>query len=213
MIMKKLFLFSLVVLMSVTTFAQTKPLDEAQSNELIAVLTKGTANLNSMECKFVQTKQMAMIAEPTQAEGKMYYMAPDKIRWEYTTPYVYTLVVNGNDIMMQSETKTEKVDAKSNRMYRGIADIIMGSVTGKKLFDKSAFDVNFFDDGDAWRAELKPLKKDVKRMFSMLTFRFDKKSNLVCSVEFTEAGGDVTHIQFSDMVVDKPIDEALFQLQ
>ena len=213
MIMKKLFLFSILVLMSVATFAQPKPLDEAQSNELVAVLTQATASIKTMECKFTQTKQMAMLAEPTKAEGTMQYVAPDKIRWEYVSPYVYALVVNGDQITMQSETKTDKVDAKTNRMYKGISDIIMGSVTGKKLFDKSAFDVKLYDDGETWFAELKPLKKDVKRMFSMLAFRFDKKSNLVCGVEFTEISGDVTHIQFNDMVIDKPIDESLFQLQ
>lgn len=211
--MKKFFLFTMLAIMSFAAFAQQKPLDETRSNELVTILTQATANIKSMECNFVQTKQMAMLAEPTRAEGIMRYVASDKIRWEYISPYIYTLVVNGEQITMQSETKTDKVDTKSNRMYKGIADIIMGSVTGKKLFDKSAFDVKLYDDGETWLAELKPLKKDVKRMFSMLAFRFDKKSNLVCGVEFTEISGDVTNIQFKDMVVDKPIDEALFQIQ
>lgn len=211
--MKKLILVSFLALMSFAILAQQKPLDEVQANEVVAILTQASTKLETMECKFVQTKQMSMLAESTRAEGKMYYESPDKVRWEYESPYIYALVVIGDQIMMQSETKTEIVDAKSSRLYRGITNIIMGSVTGKKLFDKSVFDVKLFDDGNSWRAELKPLKKDMKRMFTMLTFRFDRKSNLVSSVEFTEAGGDVTHIQFNDMVVDKPIDEALFQLQ
>lgn len=210
--MKKFFLFSLLVFMSFSTFAQLRSIDEAQSNEVVTILTQATASIKSMECKFVQTKQMAMLAEPTSSEGIMRYVTPDKIRWEYVSPYTYAVVVNGDQIVMQSETKTDKVNAKSNRMYKGIADIIMGSVTGKKLFDKSAFDVKLYEDDETWYAELRPLKKDLKRMFSTLAFRFDKKSSLVCGVEFIEASGDVTHIQFNDMVVDNPIDESLFQL-
>lgn len=211
--MKKFSISFLLVLVSFVAFAQQKPLDESRSNDLVAVLTQATANIKSLECKFVQTKQMSMLADSTRAEGKMYYVAPDKIRWEYDSPYKYALVVNGEKVLMQSEAKTEIVDAKSNRMYKGITDIIMGSVTGKKLFDKSAFDVKLFDDGSTWRAELKPLKKDLKRMFKLLTFRFDKKSNLVCGIEFTEISGDVTCIRFSDRVVDGSVDNGLFQMQ
>ena len=47
---------------------------------------------------------------------------------------------------------------------------------------------------------------------SRLTFCFDKKSEIINRVEFTEASGDVTVIQFKDMVLNRDIDDKLFKI-
>ena len=51
----------------------------------------------------------------------------------------------------------------------------------------------------------------MKRMFSQLVFRFDKKTNGISRVEFKDAGGDVTSIQFEDMKLNEAIGEEKFK--
>ena len=82
----------------------------------------------------------------------------------------------------------------------------MSSATGQKLFDKSMFDVEITDDGDFWRADMKPKKNSMKRMFTMLTFYFSKNDNIINKVEMKEASGDVTTIQFYDMKINELCD-------
>jgi hypothetical protein len=96
-------------------------------------------------------------------------------------------------------------------MYKGMSDLIMGSASGKKLFDTSVFDVKMFDDGEMWLAEMEPLRKDMKRMFAKLVFRFSKKTNVISSVDFIEPKGDVTSIRFEGLQVNKTIDESVFK--
>ena len=50
----------------------------------------------------------------------------------------------------------------------------------------------------------------MKRMFSLLVFRFDKKTNGISRVEFKDAGGDVTAIRFEEMKLNGTIDEKVF---
>ena len=140
----------------------------------------------------------------------MRYVSPDRMRWEYTKPYAFALIVNGDNIIRMADGKAEVVDTKSNRMVQGMVSLIMGSASGRKLFDKTMFDVVLFDEGELWRAEMSPLKRDMKRMFSQLVFRFDKKTEVINRVEFIEAGGDVTVIQFMDTQLNKPIEERYF---
>lgn len=147
-----------------------------------------------------------MLAEPTVSEGLMSYNAPDKMRWEYTSPYSFALLVDGEKITKITDGNEEVLDAKSGRMYQGIVSIIMSSATGQKLFDKSMFDVAITDDGEFWKAEMKPKKHNMKRMFSMLTFYFAKSTNIINKVEMTEASGDVTTIQFYDMKINELCD-------
>lgn len=197
--MKKLYLIGLLIFTSVLSFAQTQ-------EEVMQTLTQAAASMQCMNCRFTQQKTMAMLSEPTVSEGLMSYNAPDRMRWEYTSPYAFALVVDGEKITKINEGNEEVLDAKSGRMYQGIVNIIMSSATGKKLFDKTMFDVDIQDVGEFWKAEMKPKRQNMKRMFSTLTFYFGKADNIINRVEMTEAGGDVTTIQFYDMKINELCD-------
>lgn len=207
--MKRFLITSLIILCGFTAFAQAQ-LSAKQSQEVTEELTRTAAAMQTLQCRFVQEKTMAMLSEPSASEGRMFYSSPDKMRWEYLKPYAFTLIVDGDRIVKKTGEQTEVVDSKSNRMYQGMISIIMGSATGKKLFDTSMFDVILYDDGTFWKAEMTPKRRDMKRMFSQLVFRFDKKTNTISRVEFVEAGGDVTSIRFEGIQLNEPIDEKVF---
>lgn len=197
--MKKIYLIVILILTSIFSFAQS-------NEEVMNMLTQTAASMKCMQCRFTQNKTTAMLAEPTVSEGFMSYITPDKLRWEYTSPYAFALDVDGKKITKITNGNEEILDAKSGRMYQGIVSIIMSSATGKNLFDKTTFDIVFTDDGDLWKAEMTPKKRDMKRMFAMLTFYFSKSNNIISKVEMTEAGGDITTIQFYDMKINELCD-------
>lgn len=197
--MKKLYIIVTLILTSVLGFAQTQ-------EEVMATLTQAAASMQCMQCRFTQQKTMAMLTEPTVSEGLMSYNAPDRMRWEYTSPYSFALLVDGEKITKITDGVEEVLDAKSGRMYQGIVNIIMSSATGKKLFDKTMFDVDIQDVDGFWKAQMTPKKRDMKRMFSMLTFYFGKDDHIIKKVEMTEAGGDVTLIQFYEMKINELCD-------
>lgn len=197
--MKKLYLVAILTLTSVLSFSQT-------NCEIQETLMQTAASMTCMNCRFTQQKTMAMLAEPTVSEGIMSYTAPDKMRWEYTSPYSFALVVDGEKITKITDGNEEVLYAKSGRMYQGLVNIIMSSATGKKMFDSSMFDVVINEDGEYWKASMTPRKRDMKRMFSQLFFYFDKQTYVISKVVMTEAGGDVTTIQFFDIKTNELCD-------
>ena len=208
--MKKVLVIIVLAVMGLTTYAQ-RQLSENQSQEVMSQLSQAAASMQSMQCHFVQEKTSPMLAEPSVSEGVMYFVAPDKMRWEYTSPYPFALVVNGEHIVKMTDGKTEALDGNANRMYQGIVSIIMGSASGKKLFDATVFDVAMYDDGDCWKAEMTPKRRDMKRMFSQLVFRFDKKTNGISRVEFIGSDGDITLIRFEEIKLNGVIGEDKFK--
>ena len=197
--MKKLYLVAILTLTSVLSFSQT-------NCEIQETLMQTAASMTCMNCRFTQQKTMAMLAEPTVSEGIMNYTAPDKMRWEYTSPYSFALVVDGEKITKITDGNEELLDAKSGRMYQGLVNIIMSSATGKKMFDSSMFDVVINEDGEYWKASMTPRKRDMKRMFNQLFFYFDKQTYVISKVVMTEAGGDITTIQFFDIKTNELCD-------
>ena len=197
--MKKLLLSILFVAVSLMVTAQTQ-LSESQTQEVIRQLTQVASTMQSMQCRFVQEKTSSMLAEPSVAEGTMHYAAPDRMRWEYTAPYAFALVVNGERLVKVTDGKAEVLEGNAGRMYQGMVNLIIGSASGKKLFDTGF-----------WRADMTPKRRDMKRMFSQLVFRFDKKTNGISRVEFVSANGDITSIRFEEIKVNEAVDDAFFK--
>ncbi len=208
--MSSVLLILVLAVVCLTTHAQTQ-LSDTQSQAVMSQLTQAAASMQTMQFRFVQEKTSTMLAEPSVSEGLMYFVAPDKMRWEYTSPYAFALVVNGERIVKVTDGKTEVLEGNSSRMYQGIVSIIMGSASGKKLFDTSAFDIVLCDDDVFWKAEMTPKRRDMKRMFSQLVFRFDKKTNGISRVEFIGSDGDVTSIRFEEIKLNEAIGEDKFQ--
>jgi outer membrane lipoprotein carrier protein len=200
----------MLAVMGLTTYAQTQ-LSENQSQEVMSQLSQAAASMQSMQCRFVQEKTSPMLAEPSVSEGVMFFVAPDKMRWEYVKPYAFALVVNGDRIVKVTDGKAEALEGNANRMYQGIVDIIMGSASGKKMFDATVFDIALFDDDAYWKAEMTPKRRDMKRMFSQLVFRFDKKTNGISRVEFNGSNGDITSIRFEEIKLNGAIGEDKFK--
>ena len=207
--MKKVLFSFLLTVFSITAFAQTQ-LTESQSQEVINQLTQAAASMQSMQCRFVQEKNSTMLAEPSVAQGTMHYAAPDRMRWEYTTPYAFALVVNGERIVKVTDGKAEVLEGNAGRMYQGMVGLIIGSASGRKLFDTTVFDIVLYDDNGFWRADMTPKRRDMKRMFSQLVFRFDKKTNGISRVEFVGSAGDVTSIRFEEIKLNGVIGDEVF---
>ena len=154
--MRRVLLIMVLAVVCLTTHAQTQ-LSDTQSQAVMSQLTQAATSMQTMQCRFVQEKTSTMLAEPSVSEGLMYFVAPDKMRWEYTSPYAFALVVNGE------------------------------------------------------RIEMTPKRRDMKRMFSQLVFRLDKKTNGISRVEFIGSDGDVTSIRFEEIKLNEAIGEDKFQ--
>ncbi|MCR5039329.1 MAG: outer membrane lipoprotein carrier protein LolA [Bacteroidales bacterium] len=207
--MKK-WLFSIVLFTWAGLASAQVQLSVEQQNELISSVTKITSSMQTMKCSFVQQKTMAMLMEPTVSKGVMYYVSPDKMRWEYIEPYQFALVFNGEKIIRIKEGKAEVLDANQGKMYKSLADLMIGCVVGNKLFDASAFDMVFYDEGSFWKMEMTPKRRDMKRMISQLVFYFDKTKSIVSQVEYRESNGDTTMIRFEDVQMNEVVEMSLF---
>ena len=205
--MKRLWISLLIVALGLSVTAQTS-LTEAQSQQLMATLTKAAASMQTMQCRFVQEKTSTILAEPSVSEGTMHFVSPDRLRWEYLTPFPFALVVNGEHIVKVIEGKTEVLEGNAGRMYQGIVNIVMGSASGQKLFDPTVFDVVLTDDDTFWKAEMTPKRRDMKRMFSQMIFCFDKDTQCISRVQLVETSGDLTTIRFEDIRLNESINES-----
>ncbi|MDR1813744.1 MAG: outer membrane lipoprotein carrier protein LolA, partial [Tannerella sp.] len=67
--------------------AQYRSATEAEKNAIVEGMKKAAEGMNSLQCDFVQVKELSFMDDKVTSEGKMFFKKPDRIRWEYVKPY------------------------------------------------------------------------------------------------------------------------------
>ena len=93
-----------------------------------------------MACNFVQTKSMRMVRSKITSRGNMYYSKPNKLRWEYTSPYRYTFILNGQTVWMKNSRGSNQVNVAQSKMFSSIIvyfDMSRSMVSAVKMVEKN----------------------------------------------------------------------------
>ncbi len=171
--------------------------------------TQTSQKTNTLKSDFTQEKTLSMLAEKIVSKGKFYFKKENAIRMEYTSPFQYLMVINGNNVYIKDNQKENKMSAKSNKLFQSINRIMMDCVKGT-IFDNKDFLVKLFESGDSYLAELTPVTKDLKKMFSKINMISVKKDNLVKKIEMHEPSGDKTVLSFINPELNTNLADALF---
>ena len=171
-----------------------KVLSEPDAQKAAAAINSANAGVKSLQADFMQVKEMAIVKEKMVSSGKMYFQ-DGSLRWEYVKPSKSVFV-------------TDKDQMKSNRMFRSMAGLMAGSLTGINLNDPS-FKVTMYSPGKGYVAELVPLKREMKQMFTKIRLLFGA-DNRVRQVELEESQGR-TVITLSNVKYNVSLDPGLFK--
>ncbi len=170
------------------------------------------SKMKTMQCDFVQTKYMKMLNDKMVSYGRMYYQQSDKLRWEYTSPYTYTFVLNGSKVLLNKGTRSDVINVNQSKFFKEIARIMMNSVVGKCLTDEKDFKVSISTNATEWVATLTPQRKDMKQMFQKIVLHFSRSQMMVSTVELVEKKGDRTVIQLKNVKTNTSINAKMFNV-
>jgi len=81
-------------------------------------------SITSIESRFTQTKYIRLLSEKIISTGTFSYQKPDKVSLDYQSPVKYLIVINGNKIRIDSDGKTNTIDAGSNRIMEQMSSLI-----------------------------------------------------------------------------------------
>ena len=204
-----------IVCLNIYVFAQPdyKPASEAQQKEMMLQITASSEQLKTLRCDFVQRKTISILSDEMVSEGRMFFKQKDKLKWEYTKPYQYEFVMNGDKVMLNSGTTKNVIDVNSSKVFREISKIIVSGINGSGIFDTSRFAAQFKVGTKDNMVILTPKQKELKQMFKEIRLRFNKSDYTVNSVEIEELNGDVTHIEMNNKQINKELNDEIFSIR
>lgn len=206
--MKKIILSLLMLILPLTAII-AQNYTAAQVKQRI---NRVASTMNSMKCDFVQTKSLRMLKSKVVSKGVMYYCKPNKLRWEYTSPYHYVFILNGQTVWLKNSKGNSKIDVAQSKMFKEITRIMMSSVLGTCVSNNRDFKVSLSGHGNVWQAVMIPRRNPMKQMFSSITVYFDMARSMVSAVKMTEKNGDTTLITLKNVQTNTPINAKVFSL-
>jgi len=173
-------------------------------------LKEASRNIRSVQAEFLQKRYLRILTKPLLSQGKLFFYAPDSIRWEYLTPLRSVTLQKGETIQIYNFSdgvwKPEMAQAiESRRMV--LAEI---SQWFQGRFDESKGFKHFYSPGPPARVVMVPgegINRFVRRIEIVLSVR----PGVIDRVEIEEPEGSRTSIEFRNVEINSNFSPHVFE--
>ncbi len=185
----------------------------ARVDALLAQIKHQQSNLESLEARFIQTKESALLLVPEESRGSFSYRAPDEARWEFTAPNQTVMVVREGEMITwyQDLGTAERVSIgeHSSRVEQYLS--ATNSIDRlQRYFDLATA---FPDDPEQpYRIELTPRYERVAKRVKRMVIWFDPTRYVPVRITYEEPDGDSTDMVFESLVVNGELPDERFEL-
>ena len=168
--------------------------------------------INSIESDFTQEKYLSVMSEKIITKGHFCFKKVNMLRWEYTDPLKYLIVINKDKMFIKDNGKVSKYDINSNKMFKSINEMMVNTVQGNLLNSKD-YKVRFYENEKQYLLELTPTQKAAKDFLKNIHLYIDKMDYAVVKVRMIEPSDDYTNIDFSNRKTNQPIGDEKFTVK
>lgn len=213
MIKNKKYLFLLVIIgFTINLYGQTTYKIVKNQNTIAAKLTQVSQNTSSIKSNFVQFKHLSILENNIESKGIFRYKNPDKVRWEYKTPYSYIIIMNSSVMKIKDGNKLQTYNTESNKVFKEINDLMVGVMSGNILQSKD-FDLTIKENNTNYLVEMYPKDSDLSNMLNVIHMYFRKKDYSVSEIKMIEGSEDYTQIIFKNRETNGPIPNSQFMFK
>ncbi|MBR4805113.1 MAG: outer membrane lipoprotein carrier protein LolA [Bacteroidales bacterium] len=203
-------LLAIILLLIPLTLSGQNKLTAERQKEILEKIDAEGAKMSSMQCEFTQTKSMKMLSRQMVSQGKMYFKKPNRLLWQYSSPYDYTFLLNGDNVQIKTSKSTQNINVQENKIFRRITGIIVDCITGAGLKNSPDFTSEIWEKDGAYFARLYPKKKELKQIYEVVEIFFNPSFTMVSSVRMVEKSGDETLVKLNKTKINAPLKDEIF---
>lgn len=173
-------------------------------------LRQAGQNTQTLTGDFVQTKHIDVLSETIESAGKLYYKSQNLLRWEYTRPFVYLIVINNGKLTIKDEGSKNSFDLSNNKTFNKINELITKSLKGDAMLNHPDYKHELWEDNKEYLLKLFPQDKKTREFMQHIEIYFNKSDYQVRRVKMVETSGDYTDLVFKNRKINEPINERVF---
>ncbi|MDR1489357.1 MAG: outer membrane lipoprotein carrier protein LolA [Desulfovibrio sp.] len=179
-------------------------------DKALARLKNMTENIRTLSCSFRQSTDIPLFSEPAVSEGSLRFRKPDAVAWEYSSPMREGFVLNGGRGFRWEDDKSRRKPFVTGE--DPMAGLIAGQLLAWMDFDRarieSRYDI-FLENESPITLTLLPRGPDLRSVLGSLQISFDGQG-AARRVILNESGGGRTTLDFSAVILNRPVPDAEF---
>ena len=173
-----------------------------EEDEIVDRIAEACASMKSMKCDFRQVRTVPLLDEAQVSTGRMLYKEPSSLKWIYTGPSGYSFTIHDDVISIDTDDGHTEIGNDASRMFKGLAGIVLGCMSGQNLKDKRMFQISVTEQNGEWVTVLVPQRRDMKRVFSEIVMVFDPGTSLLKRMTMKDQNGGSTEIEVSNISIN-----------
>jgi hypothetical protein len=157
------------------------------------------ATTRGVVAEFRELKTLALLDEPLEARGTLYFQPPDRFVRVTREPAATRLVLVGSRMRFEDATGASDVDLTENPLARQFADNLVALWRGDRARLEKLYRLDFHAEGPRWQLALAPRGAPLDRFIAVIRLSGDGAS--MRTMELLESDGDrtLTHFEKSDV--------------
>jgi outer membrane lipoprotein-sorting protein len=176
----------------------------------LEALMRGMAGAPGVEARFHEQKQLALLSEPLESRGTLYFVPPNRLSRETSEPSRTRLVIDGDRFSFRDAAGSQVTDLSASPIAREYVANFIVLFNGDLDALRSRYEPHFRADAKGWTLELDPrgrLREFIERVTLV------GHGRALDRMELVEAGGDRTTTWFEDVRSDRKFsDEELARI-
>jgi outer membrane lipoprotein-sorting protein len=168
-----------------------------------------SAKILTVKSDFSQEKTLLALTEKISSHGKFWFKRTNKVRLDYTEPFIYRMIINGDKVLVKDAQKENRINVRANKLFQQINKIMLDCMQGT-ILDSRDFTTRVFENENGYLLELTPVAKTLKDFFQNIVLIVEKKDYSVRSMELNEPSGDKTLMIFTNKSINAPLQDEIF---
>lgn len=208
---KAFFLSIFLLLILIPVYSQNNEFKSVEDKEkLTGEFLSRQNSISTLSCSFRQSKYISYLSAQIESHGKFYYKRERLIRWEYTEPYEYAIIMNSGKLRIEGNNKDISFKLRENKYIEKLNELIQDSFCGDVFSNDSYYD-KLEENSSYFRLTLMPIDDEIKNIISQVYLFFNKQTLTVTSIVIYEPSNDYTTISFTNHLFNKVIDISKFE--
>lgn len=167
-------------------------------------------NIRSVKAEFSQKRYAKILTKPLLSEGRLFFLIPDSLRWEYLHPLRTVMLQKGSTIRIfnffEGQWKPEMTEAAgaTGTVVAEIRQWFQGRFDESKLFKQ------VYSPGPPAKVIMVP-GEGINRFIQRIEIILSAKPGVIDRVEIEEPGNSRTSIEFRNVKINSSFPSEVFE--
>lgn len=172
----------------------------------LEALMKGMASTSGVVAEFREVKRLALLSEPLESRGTLYFVPPGRLARVTTSPAATRLVIDGDRFSFDDGTGSQAMDLSGNPVAREVVENFIVLFNGDLDALRRRYEPEFEASDDGWSLTLTPRASRLRDIVARVIL--EGRGRALARMTLLEAGGDTTTTHFEDVRSDYAFDAA-----